>query len=49
MVLFGPLAQLDRATDFYSVGREFESLRGRHLFTVFVSELADCIGPMIGS
>jgi hypothetical protein len=25
-----PLAQLDRATDFESVGREFESLRARH-------------------
>ena len=26
----GPLAQLDRATDYESVGREFESLRARH-------------------
>ena len=29
----GPLAQLDRATDFYSVGRAFKSLRDRHLHT----------------
>ncbi len=27
-----PLAQLDRATDYESVGREFESLRARHNF-----------------
>ena len=27
---FGSLAQLDSATDFYSVGRGFESLRNRH-------------------
>jgi len=26
----GRLAQLDRATDFYSVGRGFESFGGRH-------------------
>jgi hypothetical protein len=27
-----PLAQLDRASDYESEGREFESLRARHLF-----------------
>ena len=27
---FAPVAQLDRATDFYSVGWGFESLRVRH-------------------
>ena len=26
-----PVAQLDRATDYESVGREFESLRAHHL------------------
>lgn len=29
---FAPVAQLDRATDFYSVGWGFESLRVRHQF-----------------
>ena len=28
---FAPLAQLDRASDYESEGREFESLRARHL------------------
>ena len=29
-----PLAQLDRATDFESVGREFDSLRARQFFVL---------------
>ena len=29
--IFAPLAQLDRAFDYESKGREFESLRARHL------------------
>ena len=31
-----PLAQLDRAADFESVGREFESLRARHYASTIV-------------
>ena len=30
-----PVAQLDRATDYESVGREFESLRAHHLNLTF--------------
>ncbi|GAV10835.1 hypothetical protein PBN151_0747 [Paenibacillus sp. NAIST15-1] len=29
-IMFAPLAQLDRAFDYESKGREFESLRARH-------------------
>jgi hypothetical protein len=36
--LRGPVAQLDRASDFGSEGWGFDSLRGRHLFSSF-SEL----------
>ena len=32
-VAHAPLAQLDRATDYESVGRGFESLRARHTFS----------------
>ena len=32
----GHVAQLDRATDFYSVGRGFESFRDRHFMGVGV-------------
>jgi hypothetical protein len=31
-----PLAQLDRASDYESEGREFESLRARHSLFVFL-------------
>jgi hypothetical protein len=30
VTLYAPLAQLDRASDYESEGREFESLRARH-------------------
>ncbi len=30
-----PVAQLDRAPDYEFGGREFESLRARHIFKVF--------------
>ena len=30
--IFAPLAQLDRAFDYESKGREFESLRARHFY-----------------
>ena len=31
-ILYAPLAQLDRAFDYESKGREFESLRARHFY-----------------
>ena len=34
---FAPLAQLDRASDYESEGREFESLRARHKTPVKIS------------
>src|SRR5215813_7696338 len=34
-----PLAQLDRATGYEPVGREFESLRAHHLFQAFTKLL----------
>ena len=33
-IIFAPLAQLDRAFDYESKGREFESLRARHFHLV---------------
>ena len=37
LVKFVPVAQLDSATDYESVGREFESLRGHHIFILALS------------
>ena len=49
-VSFAPVAQLDRAPDFESVGRGFESLRARQLFQVVTlftppSHLSLCENP----
>ncbi len=35
--IFAPLAQLDRAFDYESKGREFESLRARHIYKKHLS------------
>jgi hypothetical protein len=46
------VAQLDRASDFESEGREFESLRARHRKSKFAADLratggtASCAGPL---
>ncbi len=38
---FAPLAQLDRAFDYESKGREFESLRAHHLLTLYFAGVAE--------
>ncbi len=43
LLTFAPLAQLDRASDYESEGREFESLRARHLFSHLPFLLAACL------
>ena len=36
--LYAPVAQPDRASDFESAGRGFESLRARHKFQGFIDK-----------
>ena len=40
-IIFAPLAQLDRAFDYESKGREFESLRARHILTSYFAGVAE--------
>ena len=40
MSVYAPIAQLDRVTDYESVGRGFESLSAYHMSTLTLIELA---------
>src|SRR5437588_12321000 len=43
LACYAPLAQLDRASDYESEGREFESLRARHLINHLPFLLPSCL------
>jgi hypothetical protein len=36
LIIYAPVAQLDRAPDFESVGRVFEPHRARHIFPIII-------------